>query len=351
MLGARSGYWNMKLDHQSTDLTTFNTPFGRYRFNRMPMGISCARDEFQRALDTTFGDLPNVLGIADDIVVVEFEDDGQDHDQALHTVLKRARNRGPRFNPDKLIVHAQEITLQSRMRSERTPPCKLTLVRRAVIQVDASGTGLGAALLQGGAPIAFASKSLSDTESRYSNIEREMLGSSIERVYGLERFHHYVFGRHVNVHSDHKPLEAISNKNLANAPPRLARMLLLSQRYNFTIIYRPGKDVPIADALSRISPLKEEEIRGINVEVHQLDTLLHASPARLEDVRQDTTADTTLSVVADIIQRGWPTKRSECPEVALPYWNYRVELGIQNSLLLKGVRIIITKSLQHTFLK
>ena len=79
-----------------------------------------------------------------------------------------------------------------------------------ILQVDASQRGLGAALLQDGGPIAFASKSLTETEGRYTNIEREMLGI----VFGLERFHQYVYGRHVDVHTDHKPLEAISGKHL-----------------------------------------------------------------------------------------------------------------------------------------
>ena len=89
------------------------------------------------------------------------------------------------------------------------------------LQVDASTRGLGAALLQEKGPVAFASKALTETEYRYSNIEREMLGI----VFGLERFHHYVFGRSVLVETDHKPLESIEQKNLHVAPPRLARML------------------------------------------------------------------------------------------------------------------------------
>ena len=109
ILDARSGYWNLKLDDKSADLTTFNTVHGRFRFNRLPFGISCAQDEFQRAIDSTFGDIPNVLGIADDLVVVGFAEDGSDHDAALRTVLERARQRGPRFNDEKLIVRAREI--------------------------------------------------------------------------------------------------------------------------------------------------------------------------------------------------------------------------------------------------
>ena len=73
-----------------------------------------------------------------------------------------------------------------------------------VIQVDASSRGLGAVLLQNNKPIAFASKSLSDTEQRYANIERELWAV----VFGCERFHTYVYGKHFTIESDHKPLEA-----------------------------------------------------------------------------------------------------------------------------------------------
>ena len=118
-----------------------------------------------------------------------------------------------------------------------------------VVQVDASQRGLGAALLQANGPITFASKSLTETESRYSNIEREMLGI----VFGLERFHQYVYGRHVEVHTDHKPLESIYTKHLFAAPPRLARMLLRIQQYDVSIKYVPGSDVKLADALSRVN--------------------------------------------------------------------------------------------------
>ena len=59
------------------------------------------------------------------------------------------------------------------------------------IQVDASQVGLGAALLQNGKPIAFASKALTETECQYANIEREMLAA----VFGAERFHTYIYGQ------------------------------------------------------------------------------------------------------------------------------------------------------------
>ena len=86
--------------------------------------------------------------------------------------------------------------------------------KEVILQVDASSTGLGAALLKDKKPIAFASKALTDTESHYANIERELLAV----VYGCERFHTYLYGQSFIVESDHKPLGAIQLKNLISAP-------------------------------------------------------------------------------------------------------------------------------------
>ena len=70
-LDARSGHWQVKLDHESSMLTTFNTPFGRYRFLRMPFGIHPAQDVFQKMVDKTYGDLQGIVAIIDDILVYE----------------------------------------------------------------------------------------------------------------------------------------------------------------------------------------------------------------------------------------------------------------------------------------
>ena len=88
ILDARSGYWNIKLDKESSLCTTFNSPFGRYRFLRLPFDLICAQDIFQRKVDETFGDLPGVTGIVDDIVVHRYDD--HDHDKNLRAVLQRA---------------------------------------------------------------------------------------------------------------------------------------------------------------------------------------------------------------------------------------------------------------------
>ena len=129
------------------------------------------------------------------------------------------------------------------------------------VQADASLRGLGACLIQKqkgkDQPIAFASKSLTDAETRYANIERELLAI----VFACQRFSTYLLGRSFVAESDHKPLEMIAMKNLANAPPCLQRMLLELQRYDVTIKYRPGKEMQLANALSRCPARASQEIK------------------------------------------------------------------------------------------
>ena len=103
------------------------------------------------------------------------------------------------------------------------------------VQVDASLRGLGVCLIQkhNGEDqlITFASKSLTDAETRYVNIERELLAI----VFACQCFSTYLLGRSFIVDSNHKPLNTIAMKNFANTLPHLQRMLLELQRYNVTI--------------------------------------------------------------------------------------------------------------------
>ena len=80
-------------------------------------------------------------------------------------------------------------------------------------------------------------------------------------VFACQRFSTYLLGRSFIAESDHKPLEMIAMKNLANAPPHLQRMLLELQRYDVTIKYRPGKEMQLADALSRCLARASQEIK------------------------------------------------------------------------------------------
>jgi hypothetical protein len=92
----------------------------------------------------------------------------------------------------------------------------------AIIETDASLKGLVAVLIQDGKPVRFLSKSFTQAETDYANIERELLAV----LFACEKLHNYTFGRQITVHTDHKPLEAIFQKPVSLAPAHLQRMLL-----------------------------------------------------------------------------------------------------------------------------
>ena len=122
--------------------------------------------------------------------------------------------------------------------------------------------GLGAILLQRtkGAvrPVAYASRTLTDVERRYSQTEKEALAV----VWACERFHIYLYGKPFTLFTDHKPLEIIYNPK-SKPPPRIERWALRLQPYQFTIVHMAGKTNP-ADVLSRFpldnQPFRERDI-------------------------------------------------------------------------------------------
>ena len=103
---ARSRYWNVKLDDESKLLTTFNAPYGRYCFRRLPFRLVSAQDVFQKKVDQTFEGLPGVVAIADDIVV--FGQTEAEHDE-LDNLMKRTQEVGLCLNPDKCVVKSHRI--------------------------------------------------------------------------------------------------------------------------------------------------------------------------------------------------------------------------------------------------
>ena len=110
-------------------------------------------------------------------------------------------------------------------------------------------------------------------------------------------------------------------------------------KYDVTVNYVKGPDVPIADALSRVSPkLASANGQLPKIHVHHITQNLPASPTRLQQIRDETKKDPTLSLLKETVFEGWPQKREKCPPLLHDYWNFREELTVEDGLLLHKPR-------------
>ena len=217
-----------------------------------------------------------------------------------------------------------------------------------MLQVDASKYGLGDTLLQEGKPVSFASKSLTQSEINYAQIEKEMLAI----LFGCKHFHHYIYGREICVQTDHKPLVSIMQKSILTAPARLQRMILQLQRYSFNLVHVPVKQIPVADTLSRkfLAQTMAELSQGIEAQVHLVHTNIPVSDKRLEQIRLSTQSDPQFQTLTKYILEGWPDSRTDCPDSIKEFWNFRDQLWVENGLVMKGFRIVIPHDLRTELL-
>ena len=384
-LDATSGYWQLKLDEESSKLCTFNTPFGRYRLLRVPFGIISASEIFQRVMSQMVEDIDGSEAVMDDIVV--WGKDQAEHDMRLKQVMNKAKACGLKFNKGKCRFRQNQISCVGHVLSgeglkadpekiravqdvkrpqshrglmtflgfiqyvKKSVPnmadinaCRRKLTEKDVewkwteteensfnklkklateapvlrfydptlpltLSVDLSSTGLGCVIMQEGQPIAYASRALTKTQQNYAQIEKETLAV----VFGCEKFHQFVYGRTVEVETDHRPLQSIFNKRLHQAPARLQRFLLQLQKYDVQVTYKPGKYLYVADTLSRsyLQETKEQLVSETEINAINPKSYLPISPEKSAQFQRETAKDLELKALSSVILKGCPDNRED----------------------------------------
>ncbi|UYV66425.1 K02A2.6-like, partial [Cordylochernes scorpioides] len=211
---------------------------------------------------------------------------------------------------------------------------------------DASPIGLGAVLIQTQQngikrPIAYASRSLTDTEKRYSQIEKETLGC----VWAIEHFNTYIWGRKFVLKTDHKPLIYMLNpKNGAVLPPRIQRLSWRLQPYDFEIEFIQGKQ-NIADIFSRQPLSNTSDEKWLEDYVHKVLSITseELQALSLKEIKVCTEQDPLFQKLKDMVQKGvWPYPLNEEFKC---FYKFKDELSIFDNLILKGSRILLPSKL------
>ena len=443
-LDARHGYWQVPLEDNSRHLTTFITPWGRYRYLRNPQGFIAAGDEFNVRTDAAFDGIPNFSKVVDDCL--KYDVTFNDHVQHIRQVLTRARKHGITFSEKKFEfareevnfcgylvgtngwkIHPEKISavkdfpiplnrtdLRSFMglvnqftefssdlakaaeplrgllkesneflwlpeHSTAMESVKQELLKAPTLsfyqlgaplrlETDASRTqGLGFALLQlqndKWRLIQCGSRFISETESRYAMIELECLAV----VWAVAKCKTFLAGVHFEVITDHKPLVPILNKYSLNQieNPRLLRLIMKLQMFQFKTEWRKGKEHFIADALSRApvnSPIEAdliaEDVPHGNLEEFPAHTAIRmlsenalAIPAMKRDALLEAiAADDHYLKLAKTVTDGFPRRHDTLSADIKPFWNMREHLWIDDGIVMKGQCIVVPLKLRHSVL-
>ncbi|UYV63592.1 K02A2.6-like, partial [Cordylochernes scorpioides] len=431
-LDANSGFWQIKLSEESQTLTTFITPFGRYKFKRLPIGISSAPEHFQKRMSAILRGVNGVICHMDDILI--FAKRKEEHDETLREVLRRLKNSGITLNKEKCQFGVSNVTFlghyidehgikadekKVKAIAEMKPPTDVHGVQRfmgmvnflgrfvpnlaeitkplndlrkkdvsfiwgspqkkafekvkdvlasdrvlasfdiskkTMVSADASSYGLGAVLKQEHEanewrPVAFASRTLTKTEQGYAQIEKEALAIT----WACERFKDFVVGKTFLIETDPKPLVPIfTTKDLNDLTPRLQRYRMRMLQFSFHIFHTPGKDLITADALSRQplpGHLPEDEELQEEVEHFVRSIVLHQSTTddRLAKIALNQKLEPTLQNVAYYCKNGWPAKCQLSP-LERSFYDVRDEIGEENGLLMRGLRVIIPSNMRKDVL-
>ncbi|KAB0794830.1 hypothetical protein PPYR_11669 [Photinus pyralis] len=423
-LDANWGFWTIALDEESSKLCTFITPFGRFRFKRLPFGISAAPEIFHSTMTELFADIPNTVVYFDDLLI--HAPTKEKHHEILEQVLKRAKEINLKFNLNKSQFCLNKVTYMGHVFSKEgmTPdPNKIkaivdmsqpknsqelqrflgmltylsayiknfseetqqlrillkknviwnwdtnhtatfnklkTLITKApvltyfdqtkelILSCDASQSAVGAVILHGSNPIAYSSACLTEAQTNYAQIEKELLAI----VHGCLKFHQFIFGHKITVHTDHKPLVPLFIKALHKVPQRLQRFMLKIQCYDLNVMYKPGKEMYISDTLSR-SPLSDSIVdlqEDITLHINMLKSCLEVSPETLESFRKETQNDEELQTIVKLCQTGWPLAKSNLPPETKPYYKFQEEINVLDGLVFKGNNLVVPKALRSKML-
>ncbi|CAB3996246.1 Transposon Ty3-I Gag-Pol poly [Paramuricea clavata] len=297
----------------------------------MPFGIKTAPEHYQKKMNEILEGLDGQVCIIDDILI--HGKTQKEHDTRLRAVLKKLDESGATLNPEKCEFSKKEVKFAGCILNEegiKSDPDKIE---------QENGERQ---------PIAYASRSMTSTEQRYAQIEKEVLATT----WACEKFNDYILEKDILIETDHKPLVPLfGTKLLDQLPPRIQRFKRRLMKYSFYVNHIPGKELVTADTLSR-APIRKPPTKvdkrlteDLSLYVANIFESLPASERKLEEIRLLQQDDEVCRKLSEFFTVGWPG-RTKLNSTLLAYWPERGNITAQRVILMKDTRLVIPSSLR-----
>ena len=193
-------------------------------------------------------------------------------------------------------------------------------------------------------PVTFACGAPTLSERKYLEIRKKLLA----QVFGMEDNHHHVYVQKVILWTYHKLLVSILQKPLASVFKRLQSLLLRLQQYDCEIYYKPGKEMLLADTLSRAySEEYERSATEPEVECIHATHFLPVPDQQLKELQRETACDPTLQFLKKAILDGFPYTKEKQQAAIHHYFEIPDELSVHGGVIFEGQRCIIAQTLRQ----
>ena len=329
-LYAKEGFYQIKLDDDSSKLTTFWTPFGRYRYLRMPFGICSAREEFESTLHEQLGDLEGVKVLRDDMMVIGYGDTqdeaNKNHDENLLRLLKRAREINLKFNKKKLNLRRSEVKFMGHvLTSDGLKPDAHKV--KAVAEMPRPTTKQETLSLVGF--VNYLAKFLPRL-SEVAHSLRELTTKNARFVWSSQ--HDKSFTEVKKLVSAHPVLKYY------DMDAEVTIQCDASEKGLGATLLQNGQ--PVAFASRTLTPVEQ---RYAQIEKECLAIVFACTKFSQYISRRQ---DPIMQSLKNSILIGWPDTREEVSTPIQDYWNYREELTLYRGVLFNNQRIIIPQALR-----
>ena len=189
-------------------------------------------------------------------------------------------------------------------------------------------------------PIGFTSRTLSTAEQNYSQIEKETLAC----VFGVKKFHSYLYGHKFLLVTDHKPLLTLLHEHHGiptTTSNRIQRWALTLSLYEYSISFKSSSAHSNADALSRLPLVTATEEPPLPSETVLLLDQLSESPISVDQIRTWTRRDPRLSRIFQFVLSGWPSTVDPADMDLKPFFTRKLELSVVYGVILWGNRVVV----------